>query len=294
MVVMVDPYNYFGWSRMVPNEIKLKSLYHSGRTMAFSNMMWDLLRFREKPVERVLLGDSRLTRFDLGHLEEVTGQGYANMGIPGGNFHTIASLFNYTDSIAHLKEVVVQVSFQGMSQGNDWDFYAEPRLLLGKPLLYVTNRRVLEATLLNVQGTLAPGSVAYDKLPPDHWQMVLDMQRHNAENFHFDTSNFALLQHIADRCRATGARLTFVEYPTYPDVQEIYKKAGLEPLRERYIARLSSMATTIDLDRPGRFPVDRADWRDPLHPTAEGQRKVIDAIWGSQKMEATSAGTPAQ
>lgn len=290
LVVVVDPYNYFGWSRAIPNEVKLKSLYHSGRTMAFSNMMWELLRFEKKPVEHVLLGDSRLTRFDLGHLKEVTGVGYANMGVPGGNYRTIADLFAFTDSIIPLKDVVVQVSFQGMNTGNDWDFYSEPRLLLDKPLLYLTNRRVLEATLLNVKGTLAPNSVEYDKLPQDHWRMVIDMQRNNAANFRLDTANFVRLQRIADQCRKAGARLVFLEYPTWPEVRTLYTEAGLDPLRKQYIARLSSIATTIDLDRPGAFPTERSDWRDPLHPTAEAQRKVIDRVWGPDGALATQAG----
>jgi hypothetical protein len=281
LVAVADPYNYFGWSKAVPDDLKLKCLYHDGRTMPFSNTLWKLLRFREQPMEDVLLGDSRLSRLDLDYLQQVAGQRYANLGIPGGNYRTITDLFNYSDSIAHLKEVVVQVSFRGMNKGmSDWDIYSEPRMLLDKPFLYPTNRRVLEATLLNLRGAVAPNSVKYDVLPPDHWQQVLKMERNNAANFHLDTSNFRRLQAIADRCRAEGAHLLFVEYPTHPEVQEIYAKAGQGPVFAQYMKRLSLIAPTIDLDAPSLFPPDRSLWRDPLHLTTAAQHTVVDMIWG--------------
>jgi len=284
LVVVVDPYDYFGWSKVISKDLKLKCLYHDGRTMPFSNTLWKILRFKEQPVENVLLGDSRLSHFDLPYLHQVSGQTYANMGIPGGNYRTISDLFAYTDSVAHLKQVLVQVSFRGMNKGmSDWDIYSEPRMLMKNPFLYLTNRRVLEATLLNVRGTIAPNSVEYDVLPPDHWQQVLDMERANAANFQLDTTEFQLLRNIAVRCRAHGAHLLFVEYPTHPEVQEIYAKAGLDPVMADYIKRLSAIAPTIDLDRPGLFPTDRSEWRDPLHLTTAAQHTVIDMVWGPKK-----------
>ena len=282
-VVVVDPYNYFGWSGAVPDEVKVKSLYHDGRTMPFSNTLWKILRFQKEPLQNVLLGDSRLSHFDLHYLQEVSGTAYVNMGIPGGNYPTISDLFTYTDSLTDLKMVVVQVSFRGMNQGmSDWDIYSEPRLLVDKPMLYLSNRRVLETTVLDLKAIIAPNMVQYDVLPPGHWQQVLDMEKENAAHFHLDTLNYERLQAIADRCRTRGTQLLFVEYPTHPEVQDIYAKAGLQQVRAEYIRRLSLMATTIDLDRPGLFSAEHNDWRDPLHLTEQTQRKVIDRVWGSQ------------
>ncbi|MBP6391097.1 MAG: hypothetical protein KA352_09395 [Flavobacteriales bacterium] len=285
-VVVVDPYNYFGWSNTVPDELKRKNLYHDGRTMPFSNLLWKLVEFRKGSHPNILLGDSRLSHFDLDHLETVSGQHYYNLGVPGGNYRTVADLFTYADSVEGLsegyalQEVVVQVSFRGMNKGFDWDLYTEPRFLLDQPFLYLTNRRVLEATLLNLRSAVAPNSVAYDQTPPDQWQRVLAMEQENAASFSLDTTVYTLLQRMADRCEAQGARFRFVEYPTHPDVQHIYTEAGLEPLRQVYMARLAAIGTTIDLDRPGLFPEDRSYWRDPMHLTTEAQRLLIDRVWG--------------
>ena len=285
-VVMVDPYNYFGWSGLVAEDLKKKNLYHDGRTMPFSNLLWKLVEFPKRTQKNILLGDSRLSHFDLDHLKSVSGEEYYNLGVPGGNYRTIADLFAYADSTQRrhesygLESVVVQVSFRGMNKGFDWDLYTEPRFLLDQPFLYLTNRRVLEATLLNLRSAIAPNSVAYDQTPPDQWQRVLAMEQENASSFSIDTTVFALLQRIANRCEAERIGLTFVEYPTHPDVQRIYTEARLEPLRQTYMARLAAIGTTIDLDRPGLFPEDRSFWRDPMHLTTEAQRLLIDRVWG--------------
>jgi hypothetical protein len=179
--------------------------------------------------------------------------------------------------------VYVQVSFRGLNTGNDFDIYQEPSLLLGKPYSYVYNRRVLEATGLNLMSWLFPNSMEYNKPAPDQWKEVLDAERLNAGHFVPDSTVFLRLQRMADRCRAEGANLVFIEYPTHPDVQKIYDGPDTAPIRRAYFERLGRIAPLIDLDRPGMFPADRNFWRDPLHLTADGQRTLIDHIWGSPK-----------
>ncbi|MCB9170612.1 MAG: hypothetical protein H6597_01900 [Flavobacteriales bacterium] len=282
-VWLVDPYGLFHPDGIVPKELKLKNLYHSGRTMPFSNLMWKLCAFRREPSPNVLLGDSRLSHFDLGHLEEVSGERYFNFGVPGGNYRTIRDVFQWADTLEGLRTVMVQVSFRGLNSGLDWDLVNEPRTLADAPLLYLTNRRVLEATALNLYSWAFPQFVHYDVLPPDQWQRVLEMERTNASEFTPDTAVYGILQHIADRCRTQGARLLLVEYPTHSDVRTIYAEAGLSEERRRYVDHLRHIADFIDLDQPGLFPDDHRFWRDPLHLTTENQRLVIDRVWGDAR-----------
>lgn len=290
LVIIVDPYNHFGWSKVVPDGLKEKNLYHSGATMPFSVMMWDLESYRRNPKDHILLGDSRLAYFDVDYLRQVSGHAYANLGIPGGDYNSIFDLFDYADSLTALKDVVVQVSFRNMSV-TDWDLYSEPRMLMDNPLYYLTDGRVLRATALNLQSRLAPNTLVYDSLPPDQWQIVLAMDQGNADNFVLDTTIYDRLQQLADHCKAADARLRFVEFPIHPDAHAIYAKAGLDPLRNQYLARLSTIAETINLDRPGFLPDDPSLWRDPLHMTTTAQRILIDAIWGPEGSAPAAHGT---
>src|SRR5436190_4199238 len=279
LVAAVDPYDLFGEHGPVPEELKKKNLYHDGRTMPFSNLMWKLVEYRRTPLPDVMLGDSRLSFFDMDALKAFSGRDYYNFGVPGGNYRTVFDIFRYADSLAVLRNVYVQVSFRGMNTGFDWDLYQEPRMLVDHPQQYVFNRRVLEATGLNLYSWAFPDRVEYDKKPPDQWQQVLDMEQENAADFTVDTAIYSRLQRIADRCALEGAKLVFVEYPTHPDVQGIYADAGLARQREAYIARLRSIGTVIDLDRPGLFATDRSFWRDPLHLTTAAQRQLIAHVW---------------
>ena len=284
-VAWVDPYGLFGHSGPVPVERKRLNLYHSGRTMAFSNMLWKLIEFQREPAPNILLGDSRLSYFDLDALEQVSGSRYRNLGIPGGNYRTVRDLFHYADSLTHLQKVCVQVSFRGLNQGLDWDLYSEARGVLEKPYTYLYNRRVLEATALNLFSWTFPDRVTYDATPPDQWQRVLVAERANAQDFHPDTTVYRSLRELAARCRQHGTELLFVEYPTHPDVQRIYTEAGLGKEREAYLTELRAIAPVIDLDRPGLFSAEADHWRDPLHLTTTAQRELIDRVWGNVRPE---------
>lgn len=281
LVAWVDPFQLYHTGGPVPRELKEKNLYHSGRTMPFSNMMWKLVDFRRKPNGNILLGDSRLSYFDLDSLKARTGEDYFNFGIPGGNYVTIDHTFRYADSMATLRHVVIQVAFRGMHTGQSFDIYAEPASILEHPHSYVYNRRVMEAAGLDLYSALFPNALHYDVPGPDQWQQVLDAEQAAAEQWTMDTSVYQRLEHIAERCRAEGASLTLVEYPTHPDLQGIVREAGLMTQREAYLARLRSMGTVIDLDKPGMFPADRSFWRDPLHLTIDAQRALIGHIWAA-------------
>lgn len=286
LVALIDPYGLFGHHGPVPAQLKARNLYHDGRTMPFSNMMWKLVEFRRTPMRDVMLGDSRLSYFDMDALKRTSGADYYNFGIPGGNYRTIDSVFAFADAHAQLRNVYVQVSFRALNRSFDYDLFAEPRMLLDEPHLYVSNRRVLEATGLNLFSWAFPDRVEYDRTPPDQWKLVLDMEKANATDFHEDTTVYARLERIAARCKAEGARLVLVEYPTHPDVQAIYADAGLGGRRDAYIARLQRIAPVIDLDRPGLFATDRSFWRDPLHLTTDAQRQLIAHVWGPGALSA--------
>lgn len=281
LVAWIDPYALYHTGGPISRELKEKNLYHSGRTMPFSNMMWKLVDFRRNPESNILLGDSRLSYFDLDSLKARTGEAYYNLGVPGGNYVTIDHTFRYADSLTHLRNVMVQVSFRGMHAGQNFDIYAEPAGILERPWSYVYNRRVMEAAGLDVYSQLFPASLKYDVPGQDQWQSVLDAERAAAEAWTMDTTVYQKLQHIAERCKAKGARVVFVEYPTHPDLQQIMHAAGLSTAREVYLTRLRSMAPVIDLDQTGMFPADRSFWRDPLHLTVEAQRALISRIWAA-------------
>lgn len=280
IVVLTDPYDRFNVDVLVPDGLKQRNLWHDGRTMTFSNVEWKLIAFRRAPMGHVLFGDSRLAHFDDAYLTEKSGDTWFNFGIPGGNLRTLADLFAAADSAAQLRDVVVQTSFRSMGRVPDGDIVHEAQLVADDALLHVTNRHVLEATALNLYSRFLPDRVTYDQLAPDHWRQVLAIDSGIATTFELDTARFATLRRIAARCKAEGARLRFVEYPTHPDIQHIYSQAGLDPVRAQYIAELQRIAPTTDLDAPGAFPVADSLWRDPLHLTTAAQRVVVDRVWG--------------
>lgn len=278
-VVVVDPYNYFNWFHVVRDEVKLKNLNHDGKTMAFSNLMWKMKEYRRGVVPNLLIGDSRLSYFDLQYLDKATGQQWYNFGVPGGNHRTALDVFDYIDSIAPPKRLYVQVSFRNMAVGQDYDIFSEPLAVEGTPGLYLSNRRVLAATWLAIKASASPGSVQYDVLSPDHWNTVMTMERDAAASFKMDTAFYHRMEEVAVECRKQGTELILVEWPSHESLHAVRTETGLDAQRAAYADRLRSMATYVDLDTPGNtISADRNNFRDPLHLTTEAQRMVVHAL----------------
>ncbi len=285
VVAVVDPYNKFRVCDAVPDTLKQKNLYHDGRTMAFSNLMWELTAFDREPCPNVIIGDSRLSYFPIDHLDEVTRERWFNFGVPGGNYRSMFDTFWHADSVCALKNVYLQVSFRGMNAANNWDVFHEPKLVSAQPLMYLTSRRVIEATALNIRSLLAPRSVHYDVLPPDQWQRVKAMERSSDSSFVYDPKVVGELERIATRCGEKNIHLVLVDFPTHADVQALHNTSGLEHLRASYRVEMASIATYLDLDTDSGFARDRANFRDPLHLTRNAQRELIDVVWGGRKLE---------
>ena len=288
LVAWVDPYDYFGQRGPVPEMLKEKNLMHDGRTMPFSNALWKMIAFRRQPAPNVLLGDSRLSHFDLGRVEQHTGEKYFNFGIPGGNFNSLFASFWFADSVTSLKSVYLQVSFRTYTQAAAWDIWHEPSLAASSTLFYLTNRRVVEATGLNVASALFADRLSYDVLPPDQWEKVMRIERDMAKGYVYPTTFHKELMRIAERCRQRGIRLYLLDFPSSTEAQQALLEAGLADEWERYREEMRSVGRYIDLNVPSALTRDRSKFRDPLHAGPELQRWLIDTVWATTGAEANA------
>lgn len=275
----IDPYAYFNREGPVPRELRRNDLRRDGASMPFNVMLWKLVEFRRKPVPAVLIGDSRITRFDVDRVAEHGAEAPFHFGVPGGSNTSMFRTFWYADSLAELRTVYLQVAFRNWSSAVAHDIFEEPHWAASSPLYHVANRGVLAQAWHNVRTHWLGADTVYDRLPPDQWEIVMENERTMLAAFdhgaHFD----AELERIAAHCRVKGIRLVLLEMPMHDDLHALVDELGLAEEMARYKQRMRGIAEYWDMSGPSALTSGRADYRDPLHPTWALIDRMIDELW---------------
>src|ERR1041385_8205072 len=87
-LLIIDPYNYTGPSRLISDECKINGFNCDPVTMPFGNTLWKMIEYRRTPSANVLIGDSRPAALDSTYIMRVAGQRYYNFALPGGDWQS--------------------------------------------------------------------------------------------------------------------------------------------------------------------------------------------------------------
>ena len=278
-IVIVDPYDFFAASRVVPDSIK-------AQTAAKLNYpLWKMLRYRAAPRADILLGDSRMLSVTSTAVHEVCGVEYYNFGYGGGSVPDMLRTFWFADSMTRLNSVVMGFNFNMYNGFSDGDRTADYRDLERNPGLYFVNHTVVRAAATCLQA-MATGVVPRIGLPPmDHerfWRFQLQVTARNSfSHYRYPTEFRSELQRVAVHCRRRGIRLVFVVFPTHADLQARVADFGLLAEQERFRQDLREFAPVYDFDLRPEFTRDRADFSDPYHFREPVMRRIVAEVWAS-------------
>lgn len=276
-VAWIDPFNYFDAKSPVPLETRRANCRHSGAVMPHYTLAWKMVEYRRRPVADIIIGDSRLTRFDASLVAEITGRELYNFGVPGGNVPSMFKTFWYADSLARLRTVYLQTGFRNWSDRYDHDIWEGPAWATGSLVHYLTDRDVLGKAWLDARSHW--GSVEAEGLAADQWEKVIANEHLVLEQYRPSQRFADELRRVAARCRERGIRLVIIDLPVHDEVHRMEEELGLEREIAAYKALMASQAIYYDLSGPNAITADRAGYIDALHTTKELLDGVIREIW---------------
>jgi hypothetical protein len=277
-IVVVDPFDFFAVSRVVPDSIK-------AQTAAKLNYpLWKMLRYGSAPRADILLGDSQMHLVTPAAIREVCGVEYYNFGYGGGSVPEMIRTFWFADSTTRLNSVVMGINFYVYNGYSDRDRTADYRDLEQNPGLYFVNHTVVRAAAACLQA-MVTGVVPRIGLPPmDHdqfWRAQLQVTARNSFRVYRYPAEFhSELQRVAEHCRHRGIRLAFVVFPTHADLQARVADFGLLEEQERFRQDLRELAPVYDFDLRAEFTRNRADFSDPFHFREPLMRRIVAEVWG--------------
>ncbi|WKZ66121.1 MAG: hypothetical protein QY325_15305 [Flavobacteriales bacterium] len=289
-VAWIDPFNYFDGPGPVPLETRRANLRHSGATMPHYTLTWKLIEYRRAPVADIIIGDSRLTRFDAGLVSSITGRPLYNFGVPGGNTPSMLRTFWYADSLAKLETVYLQTGFRNWSAAQDYDIWEGPAWAASSAVRYLTDRDVLGKAWLDARAHW--GGVQAEGIADDQWAKVISNERAVLEQYapapHFATE----LRRVAERCRERGIRLVIIDLPVHDEVHRMEEALGLGAGIAAYKELMRSTAAYCDFAGPSAITADRAQYIDALHTSKALLDGVIREIWQGPAVNGTVSDGP--
>jgi hypothetical protein len=276
-ILVIDPYNFWGYSRLIPNETK------EPIALLFNPPFWKLNKFEREPAENILLGDSRMIAMNTGLIREITGEDYANLAYGGGNVREAIETFWLAAEKTTLRKVYLSIN---LDKYNDYEitdrtvFYKST----GKnPFLYFLNYDVWTAAYHNADVhfnrknfQLGKPNVSKDEF----WREGVEVETRYYQKYAEPKKYRDELTKISAYCRARNIELTFVIFPTHLDLQRVVDQTNMRGQREAMVRDLRDWGRVYDFDWENEMTANKDNFTDPFHFTEEIAAVLIREIWG--------------
>ena len=274
LIIIIDPYNFWGVSKVISDDIKVKT------SVALNPCLWRMIEYRRSPRPNILLGDSRMGALSQDEISRMSELPYFNFYYGGASLNEMIDTFWYAASLTKLRNVYMGVNFVLY---NDYNYTARTeavKALFDNPLLYFTNRSVLKTAFYNARMALSGRdpkigvpSVSRD----EYWRQMLNIGYYR--QYVYPIRYRKQLKLISEYCRNNSINLHFIIFPTHVDMQARINHYNLKNEYDKYKRELAELGTTYDYDYKNELTVNAGDYRDPIHFTPRITSVLIREIW---------------
>ncbi|MBI5836903.1 MAG: hypothetical protein HZB25_06650 [Candidatus Eisenbacteria bacterium] len=280
VMVLVDPYNFFGLSNLVPRVAKQRTAeqYHP--------VLWKMIEFRRDPQANILLGDSRMNGINPEVIRKVSGARYYNFAFDACSLAEIVRTFWFADSLVKLQNVYIGLNFDMYNRYSELDRTVDFHAMVGNPFRYFVDPTVfrgLRESVMSAWTGKDPKSRWPKMSREEFWRRQLAIvAAKNYKNFAHPDAFEKDLARIAEHCRRKGIRLVFVSFPSHVDLQRRVGDFKLEGQRAAYLRELPTLAPVYDFDFPNVLSRDSTNYSDPYHFKPKAMEVLVGEVWGGR------------
>lgn len=278
LVVVVDPYNYFGISHLVSDQIKEST---AGK---LHYALWKVQKFKRSPTSRLLLGDSRMAAVSTSEIRSVAGDEYFNFAYGGGTLTEAIDTYWLASSIISLDAVYLEMGLINFNAYQTLNRVAEVRSIEANPLIYLSNRLVVRAAFLAAYVALTgnPVNVESPSLDrDDFWRFQVDESLPQLlHRYSYPVAVAKRLKEVAEDCKRRGTRFVIVIPPTHVDVQAKVHALGRDDDQARFKDFAAALGPGFDFDYQNELTSARSGFSDPFH--LRNNDEIIQEVWGKR------------
>lgn len=291
LVLFADPFNFFGLPVNITSET-VRTKY----AVPTNPAIYRFTRYRANPKPDILLGDSRMAILTPELIKEQTDLDVANLAIPGGSFETTLDAYWLASEWTKLRSVTIGVSFDMYNDFRIGSEIATVRSLNENPMLYFTNRNVIDASIEAYKSRL--GFAVSDRFQLSRlndrqiWEEGRLFYSNSLRSWRNPLRYKARLRDIAQHCRANATQLRFVILPQHDEASRLIVQNGLSAEYVAMKSDLAGIAPLVDLSAPNELTNDRKYFTDMLHFGPEKDFRVIARLWPELAKKPTAVPLP--
>lgn len=268
-MVIVDPYNIFKVSDVIPDEDKFTNASRFDGVTPRCKILWNTVDFIDHPVSGVLIGNSRTFNISNETLSKEFSSDIKNLAIHGGDMRSSIDLFWMADEAADLKLAIMQLDFNNYYAFTNVNQYAPVRELLNQPTKFFFKWDYLADSFSLIYYHITRNRKYIDKYADvleDHWEETLLYVNYLFSTpYHYPHSFYDELKEISDHCVEKGIDLYFVIAPSYYELTSFVEKYGLTDHYARFKSDLEGLSSTIDMNEFTSFTSDKGNFSDHVH-----------------------------
>ncbi|GEM_PF-2694775 len=278
LVLIADPYDLFHLPLNITSAT-VRANYAAPVNPAF----FRFTKYESNPLPDIVLGDSRMDLFHPERIKQHTGQDIANLAIPGGTLETTVDAYWLAAEKTKLRSVTIGVSFDAYNDFRVGSEIATVRTIQQNPMLYFSNRNVIDASLQAYRERL--GFVVSDEFQLDRmskkmvWDKGVETYSASLRNWRNPVRYKTRLHELSEHSHANGTRLQFVILPQHDDATRLISQFGLGEEYASMRKDLAKIAPLVDLSAPTDSTGDSNQFTDMLHFSAEMGSPLIAKIW---------------
>ena len=268
VVLLVDPFNYFGWSHVFPEQVKRDN------AASLNSILFNMLKEANDPCENLIIGDSRAEDLPLEHIEKITGRRYFILGANALKLNESIDLFYFANRIKPVKRAVFTINFNEFNEYAFADRVTSVESMIRNPLIYLFDGSVAQAGYYVVKSSLT-GRPAVNSVPPmsedEWWNYIVTVRgREHYERFRYPVALYGRMQEMVAFAKKQGTEISFIIVPNHADFQKRVREFGLDDEYLKFKHDMSRLdVRVVDYDYVNDITTNRSDFRDPLHSNQE-------------------------
>lgn len=276
-MVTIDPYNYFGISKIIPYQLK----FLNSRTTNYT--LWKTIEFSRKPSPNIFLGDSRVAGLDTKAIQKKSGINFFDFAYGGGTIEESINTFWFASSKIKLKNVFLGVNFNVYNAYDLRDRVKGAEDVLGNPFLYLINKDVLYAAYSCLTAYIqndyeSPEKPSISKDAFWKYKITEAVDRYFAIYTH-PNYYYNRLKEISLFCKKNNIKLVFMIMPEHKEVLDLIDKYNLSQEYDRFISDINGLGETFDFNLINSITSSKDNFKDPFHIKNEKLTFLLTQMW---------------
>lgn len=277
LVILIDPFNYFGVSSLISKETKEQN------SLQVNSLLYNVIDLQHAPVENLLIGDSRTGRLPLDEIQNISGKEYKKLILYGAKLNEIFDIIYLAHDKKKLNHLVIGINFSMFNEFAYNDRVKNVKEVVKNPLSYIYNRSVaqvcyfiLKAVIIGKNINTTPGMTK-----EEYWKYIIENRAYQwygrykySEKLQTD---LLALDHFA---KDNNINLTFIIIPHNQEFRNRLVEFGLSEEENRFKTLLENLnATVIDYDFENEITLNKIYFTDPVHYTNEIGHLIVNEVW---------------